>query len=121
MKIFIRFRFIQEKSFALTKLVRCAAGFAGGFQEDPLMFTVKTPEEVFSIISSEFHRLPEAERCPLARCCGRILAENITACENVPGFNRSTVDGYAVRAADTFGCSDSIPAILPENSASRSY
>ncbi len=77
------------------------------------MFTVKPPEEVFSIISSEFHRLPEAERCPLARCCGRILAENITACENVPGFNRSTVDGYAVRAADTFGCSDSIPAILP--------
>ena len=31
----------------------------------------------------------------------------------MPDFDRSTVDGFAVRASDTFGCSDAIPAILP--------
>ena len=44
---------------------------------------------------------------------GRVLAEDIAATEYVPDFNRSTVDGYAVRARDTFGCTDAIPAILP--------
>ncbi|OQA13085.1 MAG: Molybdopterin molybdenumtransferase [Chloroflexi bacterium ADurb.Bin360] len=32
----------------------------------------------------------------------------------MPNFNRSTVDGYAVRAQDVFGCSDSIPALLKQ-------
>ena len=32
--------------------------------------------------------------------------------ENVPGFDRSTVDGYAVRAQDTFGASEGLPAFL---------
>ena len=36
----------------------------------------------------------------------------MTGAEYVPGFDRSTVDGYAVRAADTFGCSDGLPAVL---------
>ena len=41
-----------------------------------------------------------------------MLAEDVLAEEYVPDFNRSTVDGYALRAKDTFGCSDAIPAIL---------
>lgn len=52
------------------------------------------------------------EALPLSACLGRVLAEDITAKEYVPDFDRSTVDGYAVRAADTFGCSDSMPAVL---------
>ena len=44
---------------------------------------------------------------------GRILAKDITASEYVPDFNRSMVDGYALRASDTFGCTEAIPAILP--------
>ncbi|MDL2217592.1 molybdopterin molybdotransferase MoeA [Christensenellaceae bacterium OttesenSCG-928-M15] len=43
---------------------------------------------------------------------GHILRGDVYAAENVPGFTRSSVDGYAVHAKDTFGCSDSIPALL---------
>jgi len=49
----------------------------------------------------------------LSDAMGRVLAEDIAATEYVPDFDRSTVDGYAVRARDTFGCTDAIPAILP--------
>ena len=41
-----------------------------------------------------------------------MLAEPVTTTEYVPDFDRSTVDGCACRASDTFGCSDAIPAIL---------
>lgn len=77
------------------------------------MFTVRTPEEAAEIIRANCCRKTHTEFVPLAECAGRILAEDIPAQEYVPGFDRSTVDGYAVRASDTFGCSDSIPAILP--------
>lgn len=78
------------------------------------MLQVKTPEEVLRLIHDEFRPIPElTEFVTLAAASGRTLSENITAEEYVPDFNRSTVDGYAVRAADTFGCSDAIPAILP--------
>lgn len=42
----------------------------------------------------------------------RILAEDIRAPHPLPDFQRSTVDGYAVRASDTHGASDSLPAYL---------
>jgi molybdopterin molybdotransferase len=43
---------------------------------------------------------------------GRICAEDIIAGEDLPSFTRSTVDGYAVMAADTFSASDTMPAYL---------
>ncbi len=77
------------------------------------MLSVKTPEEVYEIIQQEFRILTyHTEYTSLYESCGRILAEDICAQEYVPAFNRSTVDGFAVHAKDTFGCSDSIPAIL---------
>lgn len=51
-------------------------------------------------------------RVPLEEALGGILAEDVYAKEPVPGFDRSTVDGYAVRSADTAGASDSVPAFL---------
>ena len=77
------------------------------------MLYVKTPEEVLAMIESEFAPLERTETVPLRDAMGRILAEDIAAREYVPDFDRSTVDGFAVRASDTFGCSDAIPAILP--------
>ena len=77
------------------------------------MLHVKTPEEVLALIESEFAPVAETEPVSLGAAMGRILAEDIAATEYVPDFDRSTVDGYAVRARDTFGCSDAIPAILP--------
>ena len=76
------------------------------------MLEVKTPEEVLRLIKKEFEPLGRSEIVPLAEACGRVLAEDVKAEEYVPDFDRSTVDGYALRAKDTFGCSDAIPAIL---------
>ena len=77
------------------------------------MLHVKTPEEVLALIETEFVPVAGTERVSLSCAMGRVLAEDIAATEYVPDFDRSTVDGYAVRARDTFGCSDAIPAILP--------
>ena len=76
------------------------------------MLHVKTPEEVRALIETEFETVAGAEQVSLSAAMGRVLAEDIAATEYVPDFNRSTVDGYAVRARDTFGCTDAIPAIL---------
>ena len=76
------------------------------------MLEVKTPAEVLAMIPKEFKPLGVTETISYTEAAGRVLAEDITAEEYVPDFDRSTVDGYACRAADTFGCSDAIPAIL---------
>ena len=77
------------------------------------MLYVKTLEDVLALIKEEFSPLGQGETVSLSAAMGRILAEDIAAGEYVPNFDRSTVDGFAVRARDTFGCTDAIPAILP--------
>jgi molybdopterin molybdotransferase len=52
------------------------------------------------------------ERVPLGRADGRTLAEAVTAPRPVPGYERAAMDGYAVRAGDTFGASDRSPGVL---------
>ncbi len=52
------------------------------------------------------------ESLPLTDALGRIAARDIVAHEILPPFPRSTMDGFAVRARDTFGCSESEPALL---------
>ena len=75
---------------------------------------MKTPAEALETITGTFGSLRKAaERVPVSEALGRALTEDVTALEFVPAFSRSTVDGYAVSARDTFGSSDSIPAILP--------
>jgi molybdopterin molybdotransferase len=56
---------------------------------------------------------PEIEEVSLDEALGRVLAGSVTADTDIPGFSRSTVDGYALRAADTIGASESLPALLP--------
>lgn len=78
------------------------------------MLQVKTPEEVWQLIQTDFAPLGQrTELVTLTAAVGRVLAEDIMAEEYVPDFDRSTVDGYALHSSDTFGCSDAIPAILP--------
>lgn len=43
---------------------------------------------------------------------GRTLAKRVVSEENSPSFNRSSMDGYSVRASDTYGASDALPAYL---------
>lgn len=55
---------------------------------------------------------PLAETIDTARALGRVLAVDVRASHPLPEFPRSTVDGYAVRARDTFGVSESLPGYL---------
>jgi putative molybdopterin biosynthesis protein len=52
----------------------------------------------------------EPEQVPLAAALGRVLAADVISPVDVPGFDRSNVDGFAVRAADTFGAAEDSPA-----------
>jgi putative molybdopterin biosynthesis protein len=52
------------------------------------------------------------EAVPLAEALGRVLGEDVRADVDVPGFARSNMDGFAVRAADTFGASEEVPVRL---------
>jgi molybdopterin molybdotransferase len=52
------------------------------------------------------------ERIPIINSLGRVSAESIVSPLPLPSFPRSTVDGFAVRAADTYGASESLPAYL---------
>lgn len=72
--------------------------------------TVKTAEDVLRMVEG-FEPL-DSERVDLHSALGRILAEAITAPESVPHFNRALMDGFAVRARDTFGASESQPGLL---------
>ncbi len=53
-----------------------------------------------------------SELVDLIDALGRVTAKPVIAVESLPAFPRSTVDGYAVRARDTFGASDTLPAYL---------
>ncbi len=53
------------------------------------------------------------ETVALARLRGRVLAEAVAAPCDVPGFDRSNVDGYALQAADSYGASEAAPRRLP--------
>jgi molybdopterin molybdotransferase len=52
------------------------------------------------------------EKIETKNALNRVTAENIYAKNHVPGFNRSTMDGFAVKSSDTFGASQSSPLIL---------
>jgi molybdopterin molybdotransferase len=73
-------------------------------------FTVKTVSEALSGFRPA--RITGVETVPLDDACGRVPASDVLAPEALPGFDRSSVDGYAVRAADTFGASESIPGYV---------
>jgi molybdopterin molybdotransferase len=75
-------------------------------------FKVKTVEETFQLIDELIPATNKTEVRKLENALHYILAESIIATENVPGFDRSTVDGYAVRASDTYGSSESMPGFL---------
>ena len=54
-------------------------------------------------------RRTEIESVPLEEALGRVVASDVLATDALPGFPRATVDGFAVRAADTYGASEGLP------------
>jgi putative molybdopterin biosynthesis protein len=70
-------------------------------------------DEAKQIIAKNFSPKPVGkEAVPLEHAYNRVLAEDVVAPIAVPPFNRSTVDGYAVRAQDTFGADEDSPITL---------
>ena len=55
---------------------------------------------------------PMPEEIPAEQAPGRVLCEDVMANADIPGFDRSIVDGYAVRADDTAGSGDAAPVLL---------
>lgn len=55
---------------------------------------------------------PGTTTVPLGEASGRILAERVDATMDVPGFDRATMDGYALRGRDTFGAGEMAPVEL---------
>jgi len=74
--------------------------------------TLKTAEEAWDIFRAHFKPAVVAEPCRVADALDRVLAQDATAEHELPTFVRSTVDGYAVAAADTYGASQGMPAYL---------
>ena len=52
------------------------------------------------------------ETVPIELAAGRVLAGTVTADADIPGFDRSVVDGYAVRSSDTTGAGNASPTLL---------
>lgn len=67
---------------------------------------LKTLAEHFTVPS------PVSETLSISHALGRIVALDILSPEDLPAFDRSTMDGYAVRSTDTFGAAESRPAFL---------
>lgn len=69
-------------------------------------------EQAIEILTREFPPLSGEEFLPLEEARGRILSRDITAALDNPPFDRSPLDGYALRAEDIAGASDEAPALL---------
>jgi molybdopterin molybdotransferase len=73
-------------------------------------FDLATTEQAYRAIGA-FEPL-ETEWVEARRAAGRVVAETVLAAEDVPMFERSNMDGFAVRAADTFGASENASVTL---------
>ena len=69
-------------------------------------------QQALQILLSHMQISVSREKVLAVNALGRVTAEAIYSPLPLPSFPRSTVDGYAVRAADTFGASESLPAYL---------
>jgi molybdopterin molybdotransferase len=76
------------------------------------LFTVIPPGQAFATLAHGCSHVERTEIVPLAQALGRVNAADVFAAETLPAFARSTMDGYAVRSADTHGASEQSPAYL---------
>jgi molybdopterin molybdotransferase len=78
----------------------------------PELFTVVTPDEALNRLRSHISHRVDREDIKANLAAGRIIADDIHAPGDLPTFPRSTMDGYAVIARDTYGATEAIPAYL---------
>ena len=79
----------------------------------PEFLTLLPPDDARTLLLSHLSQPKiDSESIAVTSSLGRFTASDIFAPHPLPDFPRTTVDGYAVRARDTFGASDSLPAYL---------
>jgi molybdopterin molybdotransferase len=78
----------------------------------PEFFNVFAPDVALRSLLDRLQKRVGTEMVPTPQALSRITAEAVLAAEHLPAFPRATMDGYAVRARDTFGASESLPAYL---------
>jgi molybdopterin molybdotransferase len=71
-----------------------------------------TPDEALARLNAHLRTLVGIESINTVDALGRVIGSDIHAPENLPSFPRSTMDGYAVQAGDTYGASEGLPAYL---------
>lgn len=76
------------------------------------MLNVVTREEAVQIILEKMPEAAGTKVVALPEALGKVVAEDILSPEDLPAYARSTVDGFAVRASDTYGCSEALPAMV---------
>ena len=75
-------------------------------------FQVMPVQAARDLLDAHWQPQPEREIVNTAGALGRVLADDAHSPEQIPAFRKSAVDGYALRARDTFGASQSLPAFL---------
>jgi molybdopterin molybdotransferase len=75
-------------------------------------FKVQTPPEAWKLFLSHFAPQVCSESVPTFQALDRVVAQPLFSPQDLPEFPRSTVDGYAVNAADTYGASATLPSFL---------
>ena len=76
------------------------------------LLNLRPPDEAWRIFRQHYQPQIAAERLAVRAALGRVLAEDLTAPHDLPSFPRCNMDGYGLRAADTFGASPGLPALL---------
>ena len=79
----------------------------------PEFLTLLPPDQARALLFSNLgSSRPASQKVETVSALGRVTSEDVIAPHPLPAFPRSTVDGYAVRARDSFGASDSLPGYL---------
>ncbi|MGE5250788.1 MAG: molybdopterin molybdotransferase MoeA, partial [Bacteroidota bacterium] len=79
----------------------------------PEFLTLLPPDEAReALLSHQAAPLERVETVETALSLGRVLAKDLRAPHSLPEFSRSAMDGYAVRARDTYGANESLPGYL---------
>jgi molybdopterin molybdotransferase len=89
---------------------RALCAFAG--EMTPELFNVRPPHEALRILLDHLEPRSASEQVATLDALDRVLAVDLSSPHDLPTFRRSTMDGFAVRAADTFGASEGLPAYL---------
>ncbi len=78
----------------------------------PEFFNVLPPDEARALLFAHLTAVLPAETITTEDALGRVTATAVHAPQVLPAFRRSTMDGYAVRAKDSYGASEGLPAFL---------